>query len=286
MMKRLAVLALGGLFASAQGAIVFSNNPIPGDSFTNAGSTNQGQAVGTSGWYYNNVRNNGVVGINITYPRNGNGSAYLEVKQGPGGASSKADIEFLAGGTSIGGNFVATAALGRLGDLASLSYEWYRDSASTAASHLHPVVRILVDADGDLGTIGDRGGLVFERIYNALPVVDNQWTPDSVGQTTKLWSFGAGMTFAFGGYDKTLAQWIAGFVEGGQSSTLSANSLVLGFSMGVGSGWGPFQGAVDTFAFSFANNGPSGSANFEVVPEPASALALALGLGALIRRRR
>ncbi len=25
--------------------------------------TNQGQAVGSSGWYYNNVRNNGVVGI-------------------------------------------------------------------------------------------------------------------------------------------------------------------------------------------------------------------------------
>ena len=82
--------------ASATGVTVYSNGGGSGDMFTNAGGTNTGQAVGTSGWYYNNVRNNGNVGINSTYARSGNGSVYMETTQGPGGASSKACDAFRA----------------------------------------------------------------------------------------------------------------------------------------------------------------------------------------------
>lgn len=272
---------------SAQGAVVYSNG-LGGDAFTNPTTANLGQAVGSSGWYYNNVRNSGVVGINGTYARNGNGSAYLETQFGPGGSSSKADIEYLAGGTSLFGNFVSTGVLGRLGDLRALSYEWYRDAASTNSAVQHPVIRILLDADGDLSTIGDRGGLVFERAYNGGVVPTNTWVFDDVfayngGSGANVWNFGLGLGFAFGGYGKSLSDWINGLV----SSSVNANSAVLGFSLGVGSGWGPFKGAVDTVKFGFAGLAAS-ETNFEtaVVPAPAAMLLGLVGLSGLTVVRR
>ncbi len=57
-MKKIALLGLALMVAgSASAQIVFSNNAAPGDSFTNASGSNQGQAVGSTGWYYNNTRN-------------------------------------------------------------------------------------------------------------------------------------------------------------------------------------------------------------------------------------
>jgi hypothetical protein len=79
------------------------------------------------------------------------------------------------------------------------------------------------------------------------------------------------------------------------NSPLSASSLVLGISSGVGSGWGPFQGAVDNFTIGFGEG--SDTYNFEVeqangaeVPEPASlalwGLVSAAGAAWGYRRRR
>ena len=48
--------------------------------------------------FYNNVRNNGVVGIRTTVPYDGDGSAWFNLTQGPSGNSSKADIEYLIAG--------------------------------------------------------------------------------------------------------------------------------------------------------------------------------------------
>lgn len=294
-MKRtfyIAMLACASAFSSA--AVVFSNNTTPGDAFTNVWNINTGQAVtGSGGWYYNNVRNSGVVGINNTYARSGNGSAYLETKFGPSGSSSKADIEFLVNAApNLFGNYSAQGALCTLGQLASVSYEWYRDSVSTASSWLHPSLRILLDADGNLATTNDRGGLVFERAYNVgtVPVATDTWVSDSITSTTKLWNFGLGVGNEFGGYDKTLSDWINGFTVGTTNSPLSANSLVLGFSSGVGSGWGPFKGAVDNIGYTLTN-GQGASYNFEVagepvVPGPAAALPMALGLLASLARRK
>jgi hypothetical protein len=80
---------------------VYSNNSAPGDDFTNATGTNTnpltpGALLGASGWTYNNVRNNGHVGIRTDNPRSGNGSAWFNGTQGPGGASSKADLEYFS----------------------------------------------------------------------------------------------------------------------------------------------------------------------------------------------
>jgi hypothetical protein len=273
----LAGLALA--VSCAAQAQVFANNSTPGDTFTNAGGSNQGQAVGSSGWYYNNVRNSGSVGINIDNAYNGNGSVRFDGTVGPGGNSSKADIEYLSGGVNVGGNYYATSSLGSLSDFVGMSYNYYRDSASTNSGVQMLAGRILIDADGDLNTINDRGGLVFESIYNGggtAPV--DAWTLVGIGANTNLWSFGAGMTTAQLGYGTTLSDWQSG------AGTVSGDSAILGFSFGVGSGWGPNTMYLDDVTWQLDT--VSTNSNFEVVPEPASMTLLALGAIAALKKRK
>lgn len=261
-----AVQMIGG---ATYAGTVYSNS-AGGDLFTNAGTSTQGQAVTSNGdVFYNNTRNNGRVGIRSNYARSGNGSAFLETTQGPGGASSKADIEVLASGTAVSGNYFAAMTFGTLSQLTSLRYEWYRDSASTNSALQHPVVRVLIDADGNLGTLGDRGGLVFEIAYNGFgSAATDTWVSEDVlggynaGAGANLWSFGADMGFAQHGYSIDFSDWVAG------TGTVSGASAILGFSMGVGSGWGPFQGAVDNLVYGI--DGVERSFNFEtlIIPLP------------------
>jgi hypothetical protein len=272
---------------AASAAVVTSNLLAPGDSFSNAGPSNQGQAVGASGWYYNNVRNGGTAGISTNYARSGNGSALLAGTQGPGGASSKADIEYLANGMQVSGNYYAAGSLGLLRDLSGMQYDWYRSSTSAASPWLHPALRVLVDADGDLATTGDRGGLVFELIYNVTNYIapTDTWVTSLITGSSYVWNFGLGLGFAANinntpyAYDATLADWQA---------FLPSTASILGFSAGIGSGWGAFEGAVDNIAWTIA--GQTTTSNFEVpvnnVPEPGSLALAGLSLAALAAARR
>jgi len=284
--KHLVAAAVVGVLCTnvfAATTIVYSNDPAPGDLFSNSLSTPLGQAVGTSGWYYNNVRDNGAVGIRTNYPFNGNGSVYMRTPT----LDAEAGIEFLGNALTIGvpGNFYSVTAIAPLSQLQSVSYSWYRDSTSSVAGHLHPVLRILLDADGDLNTTSDRGGLVWESVYQLYPYTapTNTWVTQTITDSSWLWNFGLGgtlMDIDGDGYahNSNLAAWKAYF----------PNAVIIGFNMGLGSGWtGDFVGAVDNISWTI--EGITTTTNFEVVPEPTTMALFGLGLlgaaGGLLRRK-
>ena len=284
-------LAATATFTLATGAIagtVNANNPN-GDAFSNPTAVNLGQSIGTSGWYYNNVRAGGSAGVDGTYARSGNGSLHFS-----GPANAKADVEFLPNGVPVAGDYYSSSSLGAFSSFMGMSYEWYRNSVSGTDARQMPALRVLIDRDGNLATTNDRGGLVFERVYNegadqsAAPV--NAWTSETIGKSTFVWNFGLnlGGTTSINdtpyAYDDTLAEWQA----------FMPNAIIIGFSAGIGSGWsGTFNGAVDNIAWNIG--GVTTTTNFETqavvaaVPEPEtlSLLAAALvGLGLTTRRRR
>jgi hypothetical protein len=272
-----AALVAASAFAQAT-VTVYSQNPAPGDLFTNAGSTNQGQSFGNPNWVYNNTRGSGSVGIRTNYPRSGNGSVYFNSP----GSSGKADIEYFADPVLVGGNFVPnpfnpSSILGSLADLSHLSYEWYRDGSSTAPASLHPVLRLgilRVNSDNTAAV----GYLTFERVYNGFGAAPtNSWQSDDiVSNNYKLW---ATASLGFGEVFKTIPEWVSA------ANAVGATLYVISVNAGIGSGWnGTFEGAVDNITFGF--NGTYTTYNFEVVPEPASMLALGSGLIGLLGLRR
>jgi|DewCreStandDraft_4_1066084.scaffolds.fasta_scaffold32753_2 hypothetical protein len=271
-MKRVALVAAGLCLLAASASSLYASTVIvtsPSGVLTNPGPTEVNDPFAFDQWLRRNVKNGGSVGITGTYPRSGNGSMWMS-----GPANAKADAEYYF---NLNASYL-------LSNVTAFSYDWYRSSSSTAASHYHPALRLFVDGDGNLLTTSDRGYLVFERAYNpsVSPVPTDQWVTDNA-LGANLWATG-GLPGAFNVYNRTLADWAG----------LLPNARVLGISAGIGSGWnGTFDGAVDNITIGFGSSVTT--YNFELaaaapIPEPVffqmGALMGLSGLGLLRLRRR
>jgi hypothetical protein len=104
-----------------------------------------------------------------------------------------------------------------------------------------PVLRLTIDADGDLTTTTDRGDLVFEWAYQGYPdAPTGTWsTIDIAGDDLVLWQRSNGQNWDQIVNMTTLSDWqdADGFTPVG-GITFDEDSLVLGFSVGLGSGNG------------------------------------------------
>jgi hypothetical protein len=235
-------------------------------------------------WYIDNFRgtSNGftsttTAGITDSKPRSGTGSVEMSLTDGSG----KADFVYTWG-------FVTGRTLGNLN---ALSYDWYRNAASTAAG-LQPAFRLAYDADGNIGTTADRGYMIWEQVYNpnAAAVVSNQWVSSDI-LNGNFWQRQFSPGFTVENYGTTLTEWqnVSSRPAGGDP--LNANTAILGIEFGIGSGWnGTFSGFVDNVAFGFTGETLT-QFNFETpargeVPEPASTALVGLGLLGLLAARK
>lgn len=227
------------------------------------------------GWSAINVAGAGTVAITDTYKPAGH-TGSLEFSTG--GGSSKADFRH--------------AVNGSLGDLISngaLSFDFYVDSAGTAASHLAPAFRLAYYDE----LTQKSGYLIWESVYNGGGIVEDTWMSNNIlGGNFWMRAFGA-PSVTIEKYSVTLADWASGTSFANPNShVLSAATRIIGVEVGVGSGWaGAFKGAADNVNVSFGTAGQGVNANFEVgvVPEPATWAMMILGFGAagaVLRRRR
>lgn len=220
-------------------------------------------ASAPDGWTPANVRANATVAITTAQPRSGNGSLEFTTNTITPG-QDKADYEKLW--------YPASFPSRTLAGLTALSYEYYRSSSSTTASHLAPVLRLYVgDANPLSPTFGKYALLIWEPVYNgATPIPTDQWITQNI-LNGKFWMFvPSGQSIASGvvqNYNSTLNDWITGSPVGQPGDPAPINidqfSIVFGVNVGVGSGWGAtFRGFVDNVTLQWGSD--EVHANFEV----------------------
>ncbi|HMC90974.1 MAG TPA: hypothetical protein VKI45_00805 [Allosphingosinicella sp.] len=132
-----------------------------------------------------------------------------------------------------------TAHQVKLGNLGDLSFDYFVQSSDR--TDVIPVIRITLDADGNLATTNDRVDLVFEWAYQGNgAVTQGSWQhADLSGGDWRAWERANGQNLDFGNNFATLSTWesAAGFTPVG-GIHVDANSLVIGWSIADGSGNG------------------------------------------------
>jgi hypothetical protein len=127
----------------------------------------------------------------------------------------------------------------KLGDLDDLSFDYY--IASSDRTNVIPVIRLAIDADGNLATTGDRGELVFEYSYQGLgATTQGSWqSADLAGDDWNAWQRSFGQNRDTFPNIVALSEWADadGFTPAG-GLHFDANSIILGWSIALGSGNG------------------------------------------------
>lgn len=255
---------LGTAFTVTSPAGTLTTVVGPGGSANRAGAP----AVPAT-WEQENVGGNAAVGITTTFARSGNGSAFF---QGVTPNDSKADLEYYF-------NSVVP-----LSSVSSMSYDWYRSSASTNAANQVSSLRLaLTNSNFSAFTY-----LIYEPVYNGVAVAPtDSWQTSSITGASTFWSNNGNLARPAG-----VAACPDCFASLSDWQAANPTWFVYGLSTGIGSGWsGAYTGAVDNIGYNFGNYG-SNSFNFEVaagVPEPATWGLMLLGfglIGAATRRRK
>jgi hypothetical protein len=134
----------------------------------------------------------------------------------------------------------------KLGDLDDLSFDYYL--AASDRTDVIPVIRISIDADGNLATTNDRGELVFEYSYQGFgPTTTGQWLhADLAGGDWNAWQRSLGANRDTYPNIVALSDWADadGFTPAG-GLHFDQNSAVLGWSIALGSGNGTTDVYVD-----------------------------------------
>lgn len=219
------------------------------------------------GWAAANLRMTGSADITAANPYQCTGS--LEFTSF--GSGDKADFQMVLAEVDENMTF---------GKLSALSYEYYRDSASTAAGHFHPVLRLYLYDDAGTITAADDSLvlLIFEEIYqDGFPgaVDTDSWVFRDL-MDKRFWMYvsaSPGGTGVVQNYGLTLADWLAfedpntmappvGIGGDPVPPTIGPNTNIVGVNVGIGSGWGgTFHGFADNVTVGF--NALVDSYNFE-----------------------
>ena len=134
----------------------------------------------------------------------------------------------------------------KLGDLDHLSFDYF--VASSDRTDVIPVIRLTIDADGNLATTNDRVDLVFEWSYQGLgPAHTGSWqTADLIGGNWVAWEHTYSPSHNYDNISDmtTLSDWADanGFTPVG-GIHVDQNSVVLGWQIAVGS----FNGTNDMY---------------------------------------
>lgn len=137
-----------------------------------------------------------------------------------------------------------------LGDLDELSFDYY--IVSSDKTNTIPVIRLIIDADGNLATTNDRGELVFEWAYQGFgTTTQGSWqSVDLVGGDWVAWQRSFGVNRDQIANMTEYSDWADadGYTPVG-GLHFDENSLILGYSIALGSGNGTTDVYMDNVKF-------------------------------------
>jgi hypothetical protein len=208
-----------------------------------------------NGWMPINVRDDAIVEINENQPLFGDGSLMFATDTITP-TQDKADFQFIWQTSPDSIEFPDR----NLANISALNVAWFRDSTSTTAAHLLPVVRLQFFDDAGTADLGDDtyGLLIWEAVYNGInPANTDTWElSDMINDN--FWIYVQASPDGTGtiqNFNSNLNDWLNSNPVGQASDpviSLGVNTYILGLNVGVGSGWGnSFSGYLDALRIAF-----------------------------------